>query len=633
MNQGKEGTHMMLDKNIVADKVRDKVLDMTFAAIVESCFIEALPFEKENMKPHVHDLMVYTDTVLESLVIGDHKVNNKFEILLHALESETDTQKRHFLNKIASTCISTAMEVSNRITSDDDLLKNSSIDDILESVGLDENEREEFNNNVTELNTDKIAEVIQDKVIKAIKTEKEDEEKAIALEDKLKDALTLDDDKKDDEDLDDDYSDIKDEDDGDDLNDNPDDEEDENKDDTDDELGVDDELDDKGMPIDDTSDDDASSEPEGNEVNVDDKNKEKDKKNGNGDDINININIEQDKSKKNKANESMSMSDKAYNVFCNLRISPFHAKAPISFLSRITDYAIEAVMRTDDLNSEIPMNAVYKVTFSPMMEFFNREIDYNDIIQEAMIDRDVALEASSLEDKPMIVSIIVYTVMETLKTLNLFSPSVSQIKKIVDTSNIGDGNSNDKMTVAREEINKRIEKLTGEIESAVNYTQLSDAEMDIDSIKNDYEIMNSKGVVLESFSASMNRLQLMINQKKNEVLKDDGPIISNETRRIATESEFGIEKINRLYANHPRVSFITMDIDTSKESCNPKISMRDSNGNIVCETYMYLTNHNLKNDALIKAIGMGIESQTHMSGKPLTITDSAQNGKVTKFTI
>lgn len=638
----------MLDRNIVEEKVRDLMLDKTFTAIVESCFIGALPFNETSKKHHIRDLMGYTDAVLESLVIDGYKPQSKFDILANAIENETNPYKLNLLNKISNTCITTAMEVAKRVSEDDDLLENSSMNDILESVGLDEDERDEFNKNVSDINTDKIAEIIQDKVVDTIKAEKEEEERAVALEDRLKEALTPPDEAEDDIDTDmSEGDDLEGEDDlgegeGDagDLE-QPDQEVDEPEGEEP-ELG-DGELDEKGMPIEDEPAGDLAAEtpdvaepstPEGTDVNVDNQNKEKDKKTGNGDDINININIEQDKSKDKPAKESMSKVDKAFTTFMMHRVPSDMAKAPVSLLSKITDYAIEAIIRTQDPDDDIPMEAVYMVTFSPRMEFFKREETYEDIIQEAMMQRDVALEASSLGDKPMIVSIVVYTVMETLKTLNLFTPSEAQIKNIIDNST-AKVNTSDKLAIAREEIKKKTEKLSGEVESATNFTQVEHLKRQAESIHHDLEWAAATGqfAAFESIENALDTIDFKLEQKTKEVLKDDSPIISSEIMKVAEEVQMGFEKVNRLYARNPMVSFITIDMNSAMESCNPTVVMRSNTGNIVCQTFLDLSNRHITGDSLIKAISIGAESVTTKSGKSVTITDSGQNGRRTKITI
>lgn len=636
----------MLDRNIVEEKVRNLMLDRTFTAIVESCFIGALPFDETSKKHHIRDLMGYTDAVLESLVIDGYKPQSKFDILANAIETETNPHRLNLLNRIADTCITTAMEVAKRVSKDDDLLENSSMNDILESVGLDEDERDEFNKNVSNINTDKIAEIIQDKVVDTIKAEKEEEEKAVALEDRLKEALTPPDESEDDADMDE----------GDDLDgeDVPDEGEEDSEDlDQPDQAGdepegedpelEDDGLDEKGMPIEDepaessaaaTSDVAEPSTPEGTDVNVDNQNKEKDKKTGNGDDINININIEQDKSKDKPAKESMTKADKAFTSFMMHRVPSDMAKAPVSLLSKITDYAIEAIVRTQDPDDDIPMEAIYMVTFSPRMEFFDREETYEDIIQEAMMQRDVVLEASSLGDKPMIVSIVVYTVMETLKTLNLFTPSEAQIKSIIDNST-AKVNTSDKLAIAREEVKKKVEKLSGEVESAMNFTQVEHLKRQAESIHHDLEWAATTGqfAAFESIENALDTIDFKLEQKTKEVLKDDSPIISSEVMKVAEEAQMGFEKVNRLYAHNPMVSFITIDMNSAMESCNPAVVMRSNTGNIVCQTFLDLSNRHITGDSLIKAISIGAESVTTKSGKSVTITDSGQNGKRTKITI
>lgn len=612
----------MLDRNIVEQKVRDKILDKTFSAIVESCFIYALPFHDEDKKPYVKELMKYTDTVLESLVVDGSKVEAKFDILVNAIESTTDENKSNLLMKIARICMEAADAVATRVVKSDDI-DNKTLDEILESVGLDKDEREDFNKNVSELNINKISEVVKDKVVDVIKSEKKEEEEAAALEEKLKEAITPEDekdtknggDKDDDDELDDslDTSEM-DEEGSDDVTDAP---------DTDD------------LSDDTTSDDDSSMGDEGTDEDESEGEGDEDDKKSKGknsdDDINININIDQ--GKKKKATESMTYGDIALESFYQYRLKGTQPRRPVSFLSKLTDFATESVLTVYD-EGEIPMNALYKATFESNMPFFDKEISFDDVLEGASLTR--VAESVSTQDigsKPLIVSIIIYTVLETLKTLNIYSPTKSQVADVVNSVSTLKDNSANALSIAREEVEKKLKRLNGELESAMKYHDVSAVEFEMDSLKADIEMLG----VTESLglSGEVEKLEYAITQKKRNVLDDSSPIISAEIRKVAMEAEMGINKLQRLFGKNPAVAMMEVRLDSTVENYTPTVTLRNHNGDIVNSTFININYSNLRDDGLMKAFSMGIEAAAKTPcGKTLKVVDeSKQRYTTTEYTI
>ena len=238
------GPSFMPDKDKIAEAVGDKFIRKAFEAVVSATFISALPLsdEEKKDKKNIRALKSFASAALESA--------GGYQLLLNAIQNEKNPSKLGLLKDINSICYTTATEAAARYAleaTDDTEAALSDAGDDLESLKVDVNDDTENTENVddetTDANTeettetpdetepekpeppkkkilkgknlseltldarmtdneysqlakkaeniemDQIAEIVNDKIVKAVTEEKKTYEKVDAANDRLKAAL------------------------------------------------------------------------------------------------------------------------------------------------------------------------------------------------------------------------------------------------------------------------------------------------------------------------------------------------------------------------------------------------------------------------------------------------------------
>lgn len=166
----------MIDRHILRARLVTKFENIGLHEIVNECFMNALPFGKENTKPYERQLYDYSKSILKS--VGGYKT------LTHAMESVTDPMGLSLLKKIDGICHSMAMEAADRVVADSDL-KEGNLSDIVDNAAFTQQEIDRFIDKADSVDTDDVAQIVKDKTIAVIK----DEQEAYDKDEELQEAL------------------------------------------------------------------------------------------------------------------------------------------------------------------------------------------------------------------------------------------------------------------------------------------------------------------------------------------------------------------------------------------------------------------------------------------------------------
>lgn len=371
-----------------------KLLNTTFAAIVNEAFINALPFNRYDMsEENERTLGEYTQKVVESF--------GGFDSLTYAMNNEKDPAKKQFLMDIRNICLETTNQAVSRVSSSKKITQEDMV-----APTLDKKEYAEYVEKADKLDLDRVAEIVKEKVLKTLDEEKEARDRNDEVNKALKEAIDAQDEKEEPEDEDDET-----------------DEEDTEEKDTEDKNDDDDkeESDEDEDSEDDEEDEESDSDDE-------DDSDEKDSK----------------KSKKSKKDDQESDKDKATESFLSLLSGsalrrPDHHK---SFFNTILNKAMEqivatehvAIMDTDEISKErildltlestIPSTFNYKPTSDRALNFVMNYTTSQKLNKE---ERKTVIESALVD------ATIAYTMLETLHTMNLIKPDVMTMKTATES--------------------------------------------------------------------------------------------------------------------------------------------------------------------------------------------------------
>lgn len=371
-----------------------KLLNTTFAAIVNEAFINALPFNRYDMsEENERTLGEYTQKVVESF--------GGFDSLTYAMNNEKDPAKKQFLMDIRNICLETTNQAVSRVSSSKKITQEDMV-----APTLDKKEYAEYVEKADKLDLDRVAEIVKEKVLKTLDEEKEARDRNDEVNKALKEAIDAQDEKEEPEDEDDET-----------------DEEDTEEKDTEDENDDDDKEE-----SDEDEDSEEDEEDEESDSDDEDDSDEKDSK----------------KSKKSKKDDQESDKDKATESYLSLLSGsalrrPDHHK---SFFNTLLNKAMEQIVATEHVaimdTDEISKDRILDLTLeSTLPGTFNYK-PTNDRALNFVMNYTASQKLNKEERKTVVESALVdatiaYTMLETLHTMNLVKPGVMDMKTATES--------------------------------------------------------------------------------------------------------------------------------------------------------------------------------------------------------
>lgn len=528
----------MLNKNVVESTLTDIYANNFLDMIVQETFMTALPVDKSTMsRDEAINLYYYAKNVTKSIG-GIKALESSFDI-----EHKTPEQNM-FLAGIYYACTESAKECAKKKCNNPEICNsNDSLQDVIQKATLSKEDCAKFAKRADSMNLDEVADIIKKKTLQVISDEKEQYEKEKKLDDELSNALS-ESDKLDD--LDPGESDLG------------------------DDLELEDEIEDGN----------TAEESSNYELDPSEKSKQK------------------FASKPSKTKPSANGPSKPVNAiesFKDFHLDPTEPRHHVTLFSRLQDTAMEMMSFINTPN--------YGRDYFPILEATTFESVFKKPKKEEM---RYAQEASTVakeeiceipsQTRPKVatlISIITYTIMETLNTMGIFTPSKNTLRKFVDTT------SN---SVALQK--KAIDESCDTIRCAVK-----------ESAMLDFSKMSSTrlGQKLTTLKTALENAQTFIDENgastdminiASEAVKHIGEIESILTQRTqdhqalsaATESfqtkrqkendlsEFN--RINGLYKSNPRISQIRLLVNPNQMQSIIDVECANESGEVIRRSYM-----------------------------------------------
>lgn len=294
-------------------------------------------------------------------------------------------------------------------------------------------------------------------------------------------------------------------------------------------------------------------------------------------------------------NETKVSSDKSIDSYCNMVLNPQDPRHYISLFSKLMDTSMEAFMRYADDFDEIAPPVLSGVTDSflgiqslngqqNLMEALERRIAFGRATEAVSAmegdddhehhhdeDHDKKKFFKKVSNAAMISAITVYTMLETMKTMNVYSPDKDKIRKFVDSpTNFKKLLTDDDEHLAKQ-VNKNLDDLKLQISRADNTVALEDRTKTLESWKALIEkLPDTFSSVRESVMPKINSLTSFATERANALSENGssfaGSLESMQYFRDRDRTIADFDRMARTYGKKPSVAEIRVTIDRAMES-------------------------------------------------------------------
>lgn len=574
----------MLNDKVAKAAVAKRRADQLFFAVVSECFIKALPLDKSNMSAEEEQkLQKYTWNVLESL--GG----------ISALESAFDPKNKSidqnvYLAQIYQLCMETAHTSDSHV---DEEIKNDPMMDMAnlkDKTALNKAQFSVFAGKKNALDLDKVADVIKTKTLEVIKDEKEKYDKEEELDQEIKDAMA-------------------------------------NKE-TDDKEDADSK---EFNPAKDSVDQDAlnsvSSSP----------------------DIRVDINgkpnsVPEDDTAEVPAKKDEYPEADVVESYLNIILDKNAPKHHISVFSRLQETAMEAMDCVKCADEEDFYPLINKVTFESLLK--DDSIPTISKVMESLntsaIEEITEIPQENRGKMATLVSIIVYTMMETLKTMGIFCPSINTVQSFVrnphtaatmkqaEVKDMTESAKNVVQEAASCDLSKKsttyLSNLTADLRSGMELAQEAltkdPANEDMISIANE-----SKKYLEEVDGILKQRADDDKASKESSAME----AASFKSRMQMSNDVAQFNKIHDMFKNNALVDEIQIGVNSGRTASVLDVKCLGSNHQVVRESFMDMQ-YPVEPDRYVSYL-VDTFHKSKMDGTPKRVTIKMNDGKGTKISI
>lgn len=478
----------LLDKNLLETALVSKFSNQLLTAIVSEAFVNGLPFDQKDLtNDDRKSLTKYTGEVLESLGGFNAISKAKHEALI--------------ADDILEICKESATEAACRVCKEEITGPNNTktLPEVVDDASFTKDEYDKFVKSADHMDLDKVSDIIKDKVIGTIKSEKDEYEKQTEVETELKDAIS----------------------------DNPD------------------------VPKDATPAEDD------------------------------------DKKDDNKDEECDGCSDdSSLDSYMDIVLNKSDPRSHITLFSKLQDVSANVISNTYESFTNIPYKTLNMITFENFLGDLHKEQDIDTAIESlgmyaAATECDQDCQKPDLGNTSLICTVVVYTVLETLKTLGLYTPPASSVRTFVDRGSNEDAQSHAEFLKAKME--RMIDDIKRADESATTtdrtayFDELTSIKESALSITNP-EFDTAKDEIAKKADEAINIVAAKLSAAVEAANTVHTPSQWDLQKKELTIAQFN--KLNNIYGSNPNVRKIVLKYNPAMES-SMDIDCKDGRGSVI----------------------------------------------------
>jgi len=298
---------------------------------------------------------------------------------------------------------------------------------------------------------------------------------------------------------------------------------------------------------------------------------------------------------------SENFSDFSNDAYLDIFIDKTAPRHHISVFSKLQETAMEAMDVCKVHNDWDYFPIVNKVTFESLLKDFKVEqnIDFETAMENMKAISNEEVCTIPHENRPRIatlVSIIIYTILETLKTMNIFCPSQATIKnfvnKPVDTVTIANADKNEIITKVNNLINECSMEDYSKMDTHVLANQLAKSkqvselaqEMLIQDVS-DKKLVDMVTRLDENIAAMENVLHEKDRLNKEKALATEGFYDNLDRSRDIAQ----FNKISNMYGVNPLVSEIILKVNPNTISSVIDVECANESHHIIKKSFINIS--------------------------------------------
>lgn len=346
---------------------------------------------------------------------------------------------------------------------------------------------------------------------------------------------------------------------------------------------------------------------------------------------------------KDALSESKDFSETTTEAYMDLILEKGDPRHHVSLFSKLQDAAMEMMEVTKVANGSDMIPIVERVTFEAFLPDLRKQnTDFNawcEAYSKVANEEVCTVEKENRPKMATLVSMIVYTVIETLKTMNVYNPSQEDIKKFVSAPSSG-------RKVEEAALDSLIEKA---MEKTMLYKTLDFSKKNSNDLANilselkqivgllntqvingDDEATNGDGSTVDLIT----RIETQIDNIENVLAERSTQEPTSESvsyfTTIAKEGDIAqFNKISSLFGKNPNVSEIHLRVDTDSIGSVVDVECANESGNIVKRSFMEIQAA-VESSSYVEYLKSAYEkSKLHDTEKPVYII--SKDGKGTKI--
>lgn len=344
--------------------------------------------------------------------------------------------------------------------------------------------------------------------------------------------------------------------------------------------------------------------------------------------------------RRNYKSKTMGTAQESINRFYSINFDGTSIITPISFFGKLNDYAIESCISVKESeDTEIPYDALEKTTYYSNLPFIEKRVETIEDAYESLltictealdIPNNVAPTKPETLDMSILVSTIIYTILETLKTIGLYNPSSNDIRMFVDSKTNYDSKS--VMNVAKEQVTNKVK----DIRSKVSHTDIlntKDADIMLESLsvcKNIIDRIQEHSLTESKLIKDVEALESLINTKISTSKLIPTERVSKMHNEQINGITNGMNKLNFYYGKNPDADAIELRFNSSiaTESIID-VTVRSKSGSVVGKSFIDMPVYKDLNTPIGSKIKDGYnKSLLKKSGKTVKLIDAGKRGNV-----
>ena len=172
---------MKRNTSLLTEQVRTKLMNKCVTAIVTEAFINALPFDKEELANESASMTRYAVNVISKM--------HPETLLSRALESTKHDAKAHLYVQNLTEAIESIVSAATKRVVQESFSTENVVPEIVAQAKLNSDETEKFVQASKHAGTDAVAKLVKDKMIDVIKDEREAQEDEVKLREEVRDVI------------------------------------------------------------------------------------------------------------------------------------------------------------------------------------------------------------------------------------------------------------------------------------------------------------------------------------------------------------------------------------------------------------------------------------------------------------